>query len=101
MKKQFEVDLDDVVVQTDNLLSSELDGDTVLMSVTQASYYGLDSTGQRIWNMIAQPQRVADLCEQLLAEYDVDRTTCEHNVCTFLTGLNKEGLIRVVTEDDS
>jgi len=99
MKNSFEIELADVVAQKEDLLSSELDGDTVLMSVTQASYYGLDSTGQRIWNMIAQPHRVADLCEQLIADYDVDRSTCEEHVCTFLTGLNKEGLIRVIAED--
>ena len=99
MKSSPTIDLDSVVVQTEDLLSSELDGDTVLMSVTQASYYGLDSTGQRIWNMIAQPHRVADLCEQLIADYDVDRSTCEQHVCNFLTELNKEGLISVVVED--
>jgi hypothetical protein len=99
MNSPHAVDLKTVVVQTEDLLSSELDGDTVLMSVSQASYYGLDATSQRIWNMIAQPSRVADLCEQLVADYAVDRATCEKQVCAFLTKLNKEGLIRVVVED--
>ena len=99
MKKKFEVDLDDVVARNKDLLSSELDSDTVLMSVTQASYYGLDSTAQQIWNMLDQPRRVADLCEQLLETYDVDRATCEQHVRTFLTEMNKEGLIHVVAEN--
>ena len=67
------IDLNTVVVQTEDLLSSELDGDTVLMSLTQAAYYGLDSTAQHIWKMIAQPCRVADLCEQIVSEYAVER----------------------------
>jgi len=101
MKNQFEIELDNVVVQNKDLLSSELDSDTVLMSVTQSSYYGLDATAQQIWNMIDQPRRVTDLCEQLLQEYDVDRATCEQKVCNFLTELNKEGLIQVSAEDAS
>ena len=101
MNNSVTIDLDKVVVQTENLLSSELDGETVLMSVTEASYYGLDATGQRIWNMITQPIRVADLCEQLVADYDIDRISCEQQVCAFLNELNEEGLIRVVAEDDS
>ena len=101
MKNPAEIDINTVVVQTNNLLTSELDGETVLMSVHQAAYYGLDSTAQRIWNMIAQPSRVADLCEQLIAKYEVDRATCERDVCSYLTELNKEGLIRVVAQDDS
>jgi hypothetical protein len=51
--------------------------------------------------MIDQPRRVAELCEQLLEEYDVDRATCEQRVCNFLTEMNKEGLIRVSVEDGS
>jgi len=99
MKSSPTIDLDSVVVQTEDLLSSELDGDTVLMSLTQAAYYGMDATAQRIWNLIAQPCRVADLCEQLISDYAVERSACEQDVCAFLTELNKEGLIRVVAED--
>lgn len=99
MNSPHAVDLKTVVVQTEDLLSSELDGDTVLMSLNQAAYYGLDSTSQRIWNLIAQPCLVADLCERLISEYAVERTACEQNVCAFLTELNKEGLIRVIAEN--
>ncbi len=101
MNSSVTIDVDTVVVQNEDLLSSELDSDTVLMGLTQSAYYGLDSTGQRIWNLIAQPCQVSDVCEQLIAEYDVDRATCEQKVCIFLTELNKEGLIRVVDKDDS
>lgn len=101
MNRSLAVDLNTVVVQTENLLTSELDGETVLMSLTQAAYYGLDSTAQSIWRLIAEPRRVADLCEHLVANYSVERTACEQDVCAFLTELNKEGLIRVVAEDGS
>ena len=96
MKNPGLINIDTVVVQAENLLSSELDGDTVLMGVTQAAYYGLDSTGQRIWNLIAEPRQVSEVCNTLTAEYDVDRSICEEKVCSFLNDLNKEGLIRVV-----
>ena len=80
MKSPDAVDLDTIVVQTKDLFSSELDGDTLLMSLTQAAYYGLDSTGQHIWNMLAEPSRVGDLCDRLVANYDVERATCEQDV---------------------
>jgi len=101
MKNPALINIDSVVVQAENLLSSELDGDTVLMGVNQAAYYGLDSTGQRIWNLIAEPRQVSEVCDLLIAEYDVDRTTCEHMVFAFLNELYKEGLIRIVDKDDS
>ena len=99
MKNSDVIDLDTVVVQTDGIFSSELDGETVLMSLTQAAYFGLDSTSQVIWNMLAQPRRVGDLCDQLVADYDVDRSIVEQDVLDFLNELNKEGLMRVVAEN--
>ena len=50
--------------------------------------------------MLAEPTRVADLCEQLVADYAVERATCEGEVRAFLTELKEEGLIRVVEDGD-
>jgi hypothetical protein len=98
---EVSISLNSVVVQAENLVSSELDGETILMGVNQAAYFGLDATSQRIWDLIAQPKKVSEVCDQLVAEYDVDRATCEQQVFSFLTELNKESLIRVVVEDGS
>ena len=86
-------------MQTNDLISSELDGEMVLVSLNQAAYYGLDASAQSIWKIIDQPCRVADLCEQLLTKYDVDPTACEAHVCDPLNYLNKEGSIRVATKN--
>jgi hypothetical protein len=101
MKSSNEIDLDTVVAQTEGIFSSELDGETVLMGLTQAAYFGLDSTGQIIWNMITEPCRVGDLCDQLAADYDVERSIIELDVFDFLNELNKEGLIQVVSQNGS
>lgn len=98
MNRPAAVNLNTIVLQTENLLTSDLDGETVMMNLERAAYYGLDSTAQRIWNLIASPCRVADLCDQLIAEYAVERASCEQQVCTFLSELNQEGLIQIVTE---
>ena len=101
MKNSNMIDLNSVIVQTEGIFSSELDGETVLMSLTQAAYFGLDSTGQIIWNMISKPCRVGDLCDQLVAEYDVERSIIELDVFDFLNELNKEGLVQVVSQNGS
>ncbi len=98
MINRFAIDLNSTVVQTENLASSELDGETILMGPDWRAYFGMDSTAQRIWKLVAQPCRVADLCAQLTAEYAVDEKTCEQNVCAFLNQLREEGLLRVLAE---
>jgi hypothetical protein len=98
MNGSFTIDLNTVVVQTRDLAASELDGETVVMSLRRAAYYGLDATAQRIWNLIAQPCRVSEVCDKLASEYAVERKTCEQEVCAFLSELNKEGLIQIITQ---
>lgn len=98
MTKPTGLDLSSIVVQSEHLLTSELDGETVMMSLERAAYYGLDATAQRIWNLIAQPCRVSDICAQLVAEYAVEPEVCQREVIAFLAELNKEGLVRIQAE---
>lgn len=97
MTRSYPIDLNTTVMQTMDLVASELDGETVVMNLARAAYYGLDATAQRIWTLIAQPCSVADLCDTLVSEYAVERKTCEQEVCAFLSELNKEGLIRIIS----
>lgn len=89
---------DSVVMQAEGLMSSELDGETVLMSVERPAYYGVEGTADRIWKLLEEPRRVAELCAMLAAEYAVDGAACRRQVCDFLAELEREGLLRVVAE---
>ena len=99
MNLPLAINLETIVVQAKNLASSELDGETVLMGPTWAAYYGLDSTAQSIWNLIARPCRVSVVCEQLIARYAVERQTCEEQVCAFLSELHREGLVAILPSE--
>lgn len=98
MSKRLAIDVNSTVAQAENLASSELDGETILMGPDWKAYFGMDSSAQRIWKLIAQPCRVADLCKQLTAEYAVEDRTCEQDVCAFLDQLKEEGLLHVLAE---
>ncbi len=98
MKKPDKIEPSSWVAQAKGLLTTELDGETVMMSLAQAAYYGLDNTARHIWMLISHPRQVADVCEQLIAEYAVDRETCVQQVCAFLADLEKEGLVQVLQE---
>lgn len=87
--------VDSVVVQSEEQICAEVDGEVVMMSIGQGNYYGLDSVGGRVWELIAQPRCVDDLCDQLVAEYAVDRTTCEADVLRFLEDMAEQKLIEV------
>jgi Coenzyme PQQ synthesis protein D (PqqD) len=90
-----ELTLDSVVVQAPEQLSSGLGGEAVLLDLREGVYYGLDSVGARIWELVQEPRSVADVRDTLLAEYEVEPERCEQDVVRLLTDLAEHGLVEV------
>lgn len=92
------IDAHSVVVRTEEPVAAEVDGTVVMMSLVRGKYFGLDAIGTRIWELIQTPVPVSRICETLLAEYDVDSSTCERDVVELLELMLEEDLVRVVDE---
>lgn len=84
-----------VVVASRNQVASDLAGETVLLSMTTARYYGLADVGARIWELLREPIRVSAICETISREYDVALDRCRVDVVRFLEDLETNGLIEV------
>ena len=80
----MKITLDTVIKRSDELVHSDMDGETVMMSIEQSQYYGLDSVGTRIWDLIEDQMRVSDICAALMNEYDVTEQQCQQDVISFL-----------------
>ncbi len=78
-----------------DLLSSEMDGETVMLDMVSGYYFSMDSVGGRIWQLLENTQTVAQLCETLQQEYEVDAETCAREVVEFLQELSKHQLINL------
>lgn len=89
----------DVVARRDSeLLTTEVDGELIAMSIDKGTCYGLNRVGTRIWALIAEPRSIDELCGRLLAEFDVEEEVCRREVVDLLERLRAEGLITVRTE---
>jgi hypothetical protein len=82
-----------IVRRTTGVLEAEVDDEVVLLNIEKGNCYGLNKVGSRVWHLIAEPCRVADLCARLTAEYDIDAETCRQQVLELLEHLNSEDLI--------
>lgn len=82
-----------VISQSKDQVSTDLDNETVLMSIEQGNYYGMDQILSRIWAIIENPVKTSDLIEKLLEEYDISREDCEKDVLKVLNELAKENLL--------
>jgi hypothetical protein len=74
----------------------KVDGAVVMMSIEQEMYFGLEGSAGRIWELLAVPQSIDSLCQQLAREFDVEPASCEADVRGFLSQLLEEGLVRRV-----
>jgi Coenzyme PQQ synthesis protein D (PqqD) len=77
------------------ILSTELDQETVLMSVDAGAYYGLAGPARTIWEKLEKPLSFSALVEQLVLEYKITPEACAEDLQGFLEQMEREGLLRV------
>ena len=80
---------------TRDQVSSDLDGEAVILYPKSGQYYGLDDVGTRVWQLIQEPRTVNEIRDALLEEYEVASERCEGDLLRLLEILRAEGLIEV------
>jgi hypothetical protein len=86
-----------LVVMKDQV-SADLSGEAAILNLKSGIYYGLDSVGARIWNLIQEARTVNEIRDALLQEYDVEPERCEEDLLALLGELLSKGLIEVKDE---
>jgi hypothetical protein len=61
-------------------------------------YYGLNSVGASIWNLIQEPRTINEVRDAILAQYEVEPEQCDRDIKALLEELEAEGLIEVRNE---
>ena len=76
-------------------LTSEIDGELVMMDVESGKYFNLDAIGTDIWNRIGDGIGFGTLCAALAQDYDAEAATIARDVTTFVTTMADKGLVRI------
>lgn len=75
------------------ILTADMNGETVMMSMSNAMYYNIGEIGGRIWALLETPKSLDELVVLLMKEYDVDQERCKRDVMPFLEALKSKNLI--------
>lgn len=78
-----------------DLVAADMDGELVMMSVEQGTYFGLTGIAPQIWNILEQPYSVDEIVAQLLEIYEVSEEVLRTDVDLFLDDMKKNGLVRI------
>ncbi len=77
-----------------SVVSAQLDGEAVLLNVDSGVYFGLDSVGTRIWELLSVGAGEAEIFDRLLDEYQVDAQQLHRDLAGFLDVLVSKSLVR-------
>ena len=79
----------------DHVLSRRVGDETVLLSLADEHYYGLDGVGTRFWEIVAEGTTFENAVDILLVEYDVERDVLVRDLTAVVQDLRTNGLLLV------
>ncbi|MBY0145876.1 lasso peptide biosynthesis PqqD family chaperone [Neobacillus niacini] len=89
--------METIIVQNPGNIISDMDGETVMMSIDNGKYYNLGVIGGYIWGNIEEPISIKSLISKIIDEFNVEASECEKDVFAFLEQLLNEKIIRKET----
>jgi hypothetical protein len=73
-------------------------GEIVVLDLKSGCYYGLDAVGARVWTLIEQPASLNAIRDAIIAEYEIDAQSCEHDIQAFLEKMHAAGLVEITND---
>lgn len=79
--------------QSRETLHSEVGSDIVALNVERGHCYGMENVTAEVWKLLERPLTIDQLCEALVASFDVDPATCAADVRALIETMTSEGLV--------
>ena len=86
---------DTILERNSDLIHADIDNETMLMSLSNGEYYGMNSVGSVIWGLLENSISARQLVEKLSSEYEISEEQCEKDITPFLSTLQEKGIIVV------
>jgi Coenzyme PQQ synthesis protein D (PqqD) len=80
---------------SDDVLISDLQGESVILNVNSQRYYGLDKVGSRFLSLLGNSETIGHAFDALLAEYDVTADELRGDLTNLLLELTDQGLVEI------
>ena len=89
------IQLDAILTRNEDIFSGQIDDELVMVSIDSGSYYVLNSTALRIWELLESPNSIAGICDILLEEYEIDPLPLQTEVIKFVEILREKQIIKI------
>ena len=88
------------IINDDNVVSRELEGEAVMLNLESGVYFGLDEVGTRIWALIQEHGSLRKVFQVMQQEYEVAPQTLESDLLRLVEELRARGLVSVSQRDE-
>ena len=82
-----------VIYRNPAAISSDLDGEAIILNMESGKYHSLDTTGTRVWELLEDKISFNDIVLKLMSEYSVEGQQCTTDVKEFINQLIDLGLV--------
>ena len=86
---------DAIITREETALSSQVEDRVMIMNIDSGTYYEIDKSAARIWDMLEQPKSFGELCDALCRTYEVDRERCGSDTSRFVEEMKGLGLLKI------
>ena len=87
------MNLQERVIIPAHVMARTVGEETVILDVATGTYFGLDTVGARIWELMTEERTLAEICDLMLEEYEVSRDELEGDLKRLAQDLADQGLI--------
>ena len=84
-----------VISRSPSILTAEVNGEIVMMSIEQGCYFGLNDIASDMWKRIEPPCSFATLIDSLAADYEADRASIMADVQALLDRMVEQDIVRL------
>lgn len=83
-------------IQNKAIVQSKIGEEVVMLDMDSGFYFGLNSVASVIWGLLANEIGFEALIDQLMAQFDVERSLCEADTKELLEQMVEKNIIRRV-----
>ena len=87
-------------IDGENVISRELEGETVILDMKTGTYLGLNQVGTRMWALIQEYGSLRRVLAELQKEYEVPPGTLESDLLELVDQLSAKGLVSLRAMDE-
>lgn len=87
------IDDHSIIRRKPDLITADVDGESVVLNSVTGTFYQLNPSAARIWDLVETPQTPAAIVAHLVERFDVTPEQCRADLLELVESLQERGLV--------